>query len=68
MKTYRYIQILIHLFTDEIVEEYQINIILHKGYIYVEIRKGIYGLKEAWILAYTALVNHLQPYGYYPVR
>jgi hypothetical protein len=38
-----------------------------KGYAYLEIRKGIYGLKEASILAYDQLKAHLAPYGYTPV-
>ena len=41
---------------------------MHKCYVYAEIRKGIYGLKEAGILAYTALVHHLELFCYYPVR
>ena len=67
MKTYRYIKIPIHFFMDEILQECNINKIVHKGYVYVDIRKCIYGLKEASILAYTALVNQLEPFGYYPV-
>ena len=57
MKTYRYMKITIHLFTYEILKEYDINKLLCKGYVYVEIKKVIHGLKEAEILAYTALVN-----------
>ena len=63
MKTYRYIKISIHLLTDEILEEYQINTTVHKGCVYVEIWKGIYGLKDTGILAYTALVDYLQQFG-----
>ena len=68
MKTYRYMNIPIHLFTDEILKEHNINKLVYKGYVYVDIRKGTYGLKESGILAYTSLVDHLQPFGYYPVR
>ena len=39
-----------------------------KGYAYVEIRKGMYGLKEASILAYDQLKGHLAPFGYSPMR
>jgi hypothetical protein len=39
-----------------------------KGYAYLEIRKGMYGLKEASVLAYDQLKEHLAPYGYAPVR
>ena len=38
------------------------------GYVYIEIRKGMYGLKEVGILAFNYLVENLDPHGYYPVR
>ena len=68
MKTYMYMKIPIHLFMDEILQKYNIDKTIHKGYFYVEIRKGVYALKEAGILAYTVLVDHLEPFSYYPVR
>ena len=37
------------------------------GYVYVKIRKGMYGLKESGIIAYKPLVRNLQPHGYAPV-
>jgi hypothetical protein len=36
------------------------------GYIYIRIKKGMYGLKQAAILAYEHLVNQLAPHGYHP--
>jgi len=39
-----------------------------KGFAYLEIRKGIYGLKEAAILAYDQLKDHLANYGYIPFK
>jgi hypothetical protein len=39
-----------------------------KGYACLEICKGMYGLKEASLLAYNQLKEHLAPYGYAPVR
>jgi hypothetical protein len=38
-----------------------------QGYAYLEIRKGMHGLKEATILAYDQLKEHLAPHGYTPV-
>jgi hypothetical protein len=35
------------------------------GYIYIKIKKGMYGLKQAAILAYQHLVNQLAPHGYH---
>ena len=37
------------------------------GYIYMRIKQGMYGLKQAAILAYEQLVKHLKNHGYYPV-
>ena len=35
------------------------------GYVYVKISKGMYGLKQADLLAYQKLVRHLAPHGYH---
>ena len=32
-----------------------------------KLKKGMYGLKQAALLAYQKLVNHLAPYGYHPL-
>jgi hypothetical protein len=37
------------------------------GFIYLEIRRGMYGLKEAAIIAFNQLVNKLAPSGYAPM-
>ena len=42
--------------------------LIHNDYIYLQIRKGMYGLKQAGILANQQLQKHLEPYGYAPVR
>jgi hypothetical protein len=36
------------------------------GYIYIKIQKGMYGLKQAAVLAYDNLVKLLAPHGYSP--
>ena len=38
-----------------------------KGYVYVKIRRFIYGLTQAGKLANTALKEHFAPYGYLEV-
>ena len=38
-----------------------------KGYVYVEIRRSIYGLPQDSKLANTVLKEHLAPYGYFEV-
>jgi hypothetical protein len=37
-------------------------------WVYLEIRKGMYGLKQAGLLANQLLQQRLEPYGYYPAR
>jgi hypothetical protein len=39
-----------------------------KRFAYLEIRKGMYGLKEAAILAYDQLKDHLAKYSYIPFK
>ena len=41
--------------------------IVDNGYMYIELRKVMYGLKEAGILAFKYLVENLAPHGYHPV-
>ena len=38
------------------------------GYLYIKIKKGMYGLKQAAILAYDYIKNHLGKFGYHPVQ
>jgi hypothetical protein len=38
------------------------------GWVYIEIRKGMYGLKHAGFLANQLLQNRLASFGYYPAR
>ena len=53
MHIYQYMRFHLRYITQEILDEYKItnNFFDSKGYIYLEIRKGMYGLKEAAILA-----------------
>ena len=54
-------------FLDDIRLQYDIeNLIDLDGYVYVRIKKGMYGLKQAAILAYNHLVKQLKPHGYHP--
>ena len=68
MKRYQYMCIPLKYFTQEIKQEYNIMQIAQDGYVYIEIRKGMYGLKEAGILAFNYLVENLVPHGYHPVQ
>ena len=68
MFNYQYMKIPLKYFTQEIREEYDIMNLVDNGYVYIEIRKGTYGLKEAGILAFNYVVENLATHGYYHVK
>ena len=54
---------------QEIIDEYNlIDIVDNHGFVYVKIVKGMYGLKQAGIIAHKALVHHLAPLRYHPAH
>ena len=69
MTNFQYMRIHLKFIPNEVVVEYSLlSIADASGYVYVEIIKGMYGLKEAGIIAYKRLVCNLQPHGYAPVE
>ena len=68
MKTAEYMKISYNIFPQDIRDKYNLKQLVNAdGYVYIKIKKGMYGLKQAAILAYKQLKNHLAPYGYEPV-
>ena len=68
MANYQYMQIHLRDIPNEVVIEYSLLPIADSsGYIYVEIKKGMYGIKESGIIAYKRLVRNLQSHCYAPV-
>ena len=68
MKTPKYMKLKIDIIPDDIIERYNLNEkVDDEGYVYVKIKKGMYGLKEAAILAYDQLKTFLNAAGYYHV-
>ena len=68
MPILEYIHIHSKYFPLEKRELYEIDERIAKdGYAYLKIKKIMYSLKQAAILAYQQLVKCLKPHGYYPV-
>ena len=67
MDNYEYMFIPINQIPQEIIDHYNLHNILHKGKVYVEIRRGMNGLPQAGILAKKQLIHFLGNYGYSPV-
>jgi hypothetical protein len=61
-------KILLSRFPEEIIQKYNLNALAVDGWVYIEIRKGMYGLKQAGLLANQLLQTRLAPFGYYPAR
>ena len=63
-----YMKIPIELIPPEIILEYNLQDLVHDGYVYIEINKGMYGLPQAGLLANKLLGKRLAKYGYYQSR
>jgi hypothetical protein len=65
---YEYMRLLLSLFPEEIVDKYNLKALAVNGWVFVEIRKGMYGLNQAGLLANQLLQKRLAPFGNYPAR
>jgi hypothetical protein len=65
---FEYMKMLLSRFPEEIIQRYNLNALAVNGWVYIEIRKGMYGLKQAGLLANQLLQTPLAPFGYCPAR
>jgi hypothetical protein len=66
MKRYEYMRIKIKDIPEEVIEHYKLReIVTEDGYVYCEIRKGMYGLPQAGIIAQELLQERLAKVGYH---
>jgi Reverse transcriptase (RNA-dependent DNA polymerase) len=68
MVEFEYMRIPVKFIPEAIMILYNLYPLVHDGYIMVEIRKGMYGLPQAGILANQQLTAHLAQYGYVPAQ
>ena len=63
-----YMKIHIKNFPQDIIDQYGLlQKVTADGYVYVKIKKGMYGLKQAAVLAFDHLVENLKDFGYEPI-
>jgi hypothetical protein len=62
---YEYMKMPLSLFPEDIIEHYNLRNKALNGYVYMEIRKGMYGLPQAGILANKLLKKRLARHGYF---
>ena len=63
MDRYEYMRIPIFHIPVDIMEQYQLAPLIVNGYVMVEIRKGMYGLPQAGILAHNRLTKYMLFHG-----
>ena len=67
MSDFEYMKIKYSKIPQEIIDEYNLDkIVAEDGHVYMEIRKGMPGLKQAGKIANDHLTKHLDKYGYRP--
>ena len=67
MPTPAYIKIPSRYIPTDIMEKYHLHTKIKDNYIYYKIKKGMYGLKQASLLAYMFLKHNLAPHVYTPI-
>ena len=58
---YENIRLSIKIFPQNIIDAYNLLGLVHNGYVYYEIQRGMYGLPQAGKLCYNQLVRQLEP-------
>ena len=58
----------ISIIPQEIINKYnQTSLVDVHGWVCMKISTGMYGLKQAGIIAHRKFIKHLAPYGYHPI-
>jgi hypothetical protein len=63
---FEYMKMLLSRFPE--IQKYNLDALAVDGWVYIEIRKGMYGLKQAGLFANQLLQTRLAPFRYYPAR
>ena len=60
-----YVRFPIHLIPPNIIVHYGLQPLFSNGYVYAQIKKAWYGLKQLGEIAHGNLVAHLNKFGYH---
>jgi hypothetical protein len=63
---FEYMKMMLSRIPEEITQKYDLNDLAVNGWVYIEIRKGMFDLKQAGLLTNQLLQTRLAPFGYYP--
>ena len=65
MTRYEYLTLSFTIITLEIIDHYNLLPLVRNGYVYIEIKIGMYGLPQVGIPDKNKLTKRLEPKGYY---
>ncbi len=68
LNQYKYMCIPLELFPPWIIAQYDLLTKVHRGHIYLEMHRAVWGLPQAGILANKLLHKRLAPHGYYKCK
>ena len=67
MARYEYMKLALACIPDKIIDQYNLRALISDGWVYLEIRKGMPGLKQASRITNDRLKAHLAQFGFTPV-
>ena len=65
LEQYEYMKMPINLFPSWTTKQYNLQQHAYKGFVYLEMRRAVWGLPQAGILANKLLRKHILPHGYF---
>ena len=67
MACYEYMELALACIPDKSIDQYSLHTLISNGWVYLDIRKGMPGLKQAVHIANDRLKAHLAHFGFAPV-
>jgi hypothetical protein len=65
LSRYEYLRLRLDNFPEDVIAQYKLkDIVTSDGYVYIEVRKGMYGLPQVGLLAEELLEKRLEKHGY----
>ena len=67
MARYEYMKLALACIPDKIIDQYNLHVLSYDDWVYLNIRKGMPGLKQAGSISNNRLKYHLAHFGFAPV-
>ena len=66
MDIYEYMKLPLDVIPEKTIQQYNLRNLAHKGFVNMEIQKGVYGITQAGKIENDKLKLHLAMFGYKP--